>query len=221
MTELTMTSQPARRYLPAAGRDFLLPLYDTMAKLMGADRARNLLLDRAEIHRNQRVLDIGCGTGTLVVAIKQRHPDTQVVGLDPDGRVLARATRKAEKVRANVQLDQGFADTLPYADGSFDHVFSTFTFHHLEGDQKLPTLREIRRVLKPSGRLHLVDFGGHKTRNGGFLRHLLHSHGRLRDNSEAHVLELMRSAGLNAKVIARGSAVFGLAKLVHYAAWPR
>ena len=84
-----------RPYIPAAGHDWSLPLYDPFVKLLGADRARRALLDQAAIRPSQRVLDIGCGTGSLVILLKRLHPDVDVVGLDPDPKALARAQTKS------------------------------------------------------------------------------------------------------------------------------
>ena len=88
--------------LPAAGRDWMLPLYDPLVKLLGGDAARRALLDQAPIQPGHSVLDVGCGTGTLVVLIKRLHPDVNVIGLDPDTRALARARRKAERASVSV-----------------------------------------------------------------------------------------------------------------------
>jgi SAM-dependent methyltransferase len=77
--------EPERRSLPAAaGHDALLPFYDPFAKFIGIDRTRRALLEQAELRPGHRVLDVGCGTGSLVVLIKRRHPEVEVVGLDPD-----------------------------------------------------------------------------------------------------------------------------------------
>src|SRR5215469_3633838 len=93
-------------YLPAAGLDLLLPLYDPMVKLLGADRARRKLFDQASVQAHHRVLDIGCGTGTLAVAIKAWTPSVEVVGLDPDPKALARCRRKAERAGVAIRFDQ-------------------------------------------------------------------------------------------------------------------
>ena len=150
-------SHANRDFLPAAGLDFLLPLYDPMVKLLGADRARKKLFDQASVQPCHRVLDVGCGTGTFAVAIKGWVPSAEVVGLDPDPKALARGRRKAERAGVYIRFDQGFANALPYSDGSFDRVFSSLMFHHLPEDAKFATMREVRRVLKPGGSLHLLD----------------------------------------------------------------
>src|SRR5437764_7482027 len=89
--------ESSRTYLPAAGHDWSLPLYDPIVKLLGGDAARKALLEQAALRPGQRVLDVGCGTGTLATLIKQLYPDVEVVGLDPDPKALARARRKAAR----------------------------------------------------------------------------------------------------------------------------
>jgi ubiquinone/menaquinone biosynthesis C-methylase UbiE len=138
--------EPGRTYLPAAGHHWSLPLYDPLVKLLGGDGARALLLDQAAVRPSHRVLDIGCGTGSLVVLIKRKYPNVEVVGLDPDPSALARARRKGQRAALSIQLDRGFSDELPYPQGAFDRVFSSFMFHHLEAAEKVATLREVRRV---------------------------------------------------------------------------
>jgi ubiquinone/menaquinone biosynthesis C-methylase UbiE len=124
MKELAMMTQSQRTYLPAAGRDSFLPLYDLMTRLMGADKARTELLDRSDIRPSHRVLEVGCGTGSLLIQLKRLYPGTDVVGLDPDPKALARARHKAARAAVSVHLDRGFGDELPYADASFDRLLS-------------------------------------------------------------------------------------------------
>src|ERR1043166_9832117 len=83
-----------RDLLPAARHDLFLPVYDPFVSLLGFDRARQELISSANIEPNHRVLDIGCGTGSLVVMLKRQLPAGQVVGLDPDPKVLRRARMK-------------------------------------------------------------------------------------------------------------------------------
>ena len=149
-----------RSFLPAMGRPALLPLYDPMTLLLGARSAHRRLLAGAGIGPGSRVLEIGCGTGNLVLAVQRAHPRASVTGLDPDPDALALARRKAVRAGLEVRLDRGFADRLPYPDGSVDRVLSAFMLHHLPTAEKLPALREVRRVLGPDGSLHLLDVAG-------------------------------------------------------------
>src|SRR5882672_1056063 len=209
---MTQSQRSQRSYLPAAGKDLCLPFYDPIVRLIGGDRARRALLDQAALRRGQRILDVGCGTGTMVVLIKGLHPEVEVVGIDPDPKALLRARRKAAGVGVGVgiQFDQGFGDDLPYPEASFDRVFSSFMFHHLPADEKGKTLRAVRRALKPGGELHLLDFEGPEDHAHGILAHLFHSHQQLKDNSESEVVGLMRQAGFaDAKKTDRRTMLFG------------
>lgn len=199
-----------RPYLPAAGHDWFLPLYDPISSLLGMDAARRQLLDQAELKAGHTVLDVGCGTGTLAVLIKRLYPTVEVIGLDPDPRALARAQAKADKAGLQVRFDHGFAETLPYRDGTFDRVFSSMMFHHIEPDARERALGEVHRVLKSGGRLELVDFEAPEGGSHGLLSRLLHSHHRLKDNSPRRMIELMQRAGFReVRKMASRTTLFG------------
>jgi ubiquinone/menaquinone biosynthesis C-methylase UbiE len=188
------TPEAGRRYLPGMGRDWLLPLYDPFTRLIGSEAAHRRLAEQADLDSARRVLEIGCGTGNLTLLVKRLRPGLEVAGLDPDPAALARAARKARRAHLAVELDRGFADQLAYPDASFDRVLSSLMFHHLQADQRVPSLREVRRVLRPGGTLHLMDFGGDS--------HHLHGLGRLsrrsavlKDNWDGGVVALMGEVG--------------------------
>jgi ubiquinone/menaquinone biosynthesis C-methylase UbiE len=205
-----MAEHTDRSYLPAAGHDWLLPVYDPVVRLLGGDAARRALIEQAELESGHRVLEIGCGTGTLTVMIKHGYPGVEVAGIDPDPRALERARRKAARDSALIRFDQGFADDLPYPERSFDRVFSSFMYHHLPSDEKPKMLQEARRVLKPGGELHMVDFEGSEDGRQGFLARLFHSNERLQENSPVRVLAIMRQAGFHdADKLGRRRLLFG------------
>ena len=203
-------SHANRDFLPAAGLDFLLPLYDPMVKLLGADRARKKLFDQASVQPCHRVLDVGCGTGTFAVAIKGWVPSAEVVGLDPDPKALARGRRKAERAGVYIRFDQGFANALPYSDGSFDRVFSSLMFHHVPHDAKLATMLEVRRVLKPGGSLHLLDFEQEGPRSHNPLARWLHASERMQNNTREQILGWMHEAGfVEPRMVDSDRPIFG------------
>jgi ubiquinone/menaquinone biosynthesis C-methylase UbiE len=147
-------------YVPALAFDRLTPLFDPVVRVTTRERTfKRRLLDQAAIAPGERVLDLGCGTGTLALMAKRRQPDAELVGLDGDPAILARARAKASDAGADADFDEGLADDLPYPDGSFDKVLSTLLFHHLTRAVKESATREVARVLRPGGELHVVDWG--------------------------------------------------------------
>jgi ubiquinone/menaquinone biosynthesis C-methylase UbiE len=167
------------------------------------------LVEQAAIQPGHRILDIGCGTGSLTVLAKRLHPDAHVVGIDPDAKALARAARKAERWRVAIQFERGFSDRLPHPDGSFDAVLSSLMFHHLTREEKLGTLQEVRRVLRPGGSLHILDFGPPRTRFASVLAHVFHRSEQSRDNVEGRIPSFMSASGLSRaeEVASRGMVV--------------
>lgn len=193
-----------RHYIPAAGKHWRLPFYDLLTRLLGADAARVPLAEQAALRPGDRALEIGCGTGGLLLLLKRMQPGAEVVGLDPDPAALALARRKAGRAGVSLRLDEGFADALPYPDGAFDRVLSCFMFHHLSREVKGAALREARRVLEPGGRFHMVDFAGPRGADRGFLARRIHANTHLKDNDEDRVLAFLHDAGLeNPAVLAR------------------
>ena len=214
-----MHSHAQQDYLPAAGKDWALPFYDFITKALGADRARNDLLALMDLQPNERLLDIGCGTGTFAVLLKRRFPNLEITGLDPDPKALARAQRKASRAKLSLKFDQGYSNQLPYEARSFEHVTSSFMFHHLKREDKEPTLREVVRVLKPGGDLAFVDFTGPEPGAKQGITNRVHSSEQLADNREHRVIQLMRAAGFaDAKVIRRGAFFFGLLRVIYCSA---
>ena len=146
--------------------------YDPLVTLVTLGRAsamREQAADLAAIQPGQSVLDVGCGTGELTQRAHARAGASGLVcGIDPSAEMIAVARRKA--ARAGIGIDYRIAaiEALPYPDASFDRVLSSLMMHHLPGDLKSLGLAEVRRVLKPDGRLLIVDL----KRPRGFLAHL-------------------------------------------------
>lgn len=138
----------------------LTPLYDLfIRRLMPERKFRGALLERALASPSARVLDLGCGTGSFGVLLARASPGTEFVGVDPDPDVLRAARRKAARAGLRLTLEEAGAERLPFEDGSFDLVTSTLAFHHMLPELKRAALREALRVLRPGGRLLLLDFG--------------------------------------------------------------
>lgn len=153
-------SQESERYIPDLRFRWLTPLYDPALRWgMREAGFKRSLVEQMALHPGMCALDLGCGTGTLTIMIKQFHPDVEVTGIDGDPDVLAIAREKAAEVGVSVQWDSGMAYDLPYAASSFDRVVSSLVIHHLTMPDKQRTFIEVLRVLRPGGELHILDFG--------------------------------------------------------------
>ncbi len=162
MTMPTTDASSAGEYpiLPAANRHWLTPFYDLLCELMGLGRRfQRGVLARLGLGGHERLLDVGCGTGTLLAETLRRYAGVTAAGVDADTEILAIAQRRLRRHAARVTLHAARAETLPLPDDSFDAAVSTLTFHHLPTPAKRAALGEVFRVLRPGGRFLLVDFG--------------------------------------------------------------
>lgn len=145
-------------YIPPMHLNFLTPIYDIGCSLMGfGKRFRSAIVKSLGIAGKEKVLDAGCGTGALLMALKGRYPDVVAEGLDPDEKALEIAKRKSGRKGLDIKWHLGFMEKMPFEDGYFDVVVSTLALHHVNPEKKLQALMECRRVLRPSGRMVLVD----------------------------------------------------------------
>ena len=167
-----------------------------------------------------KVLDLGCGTGTLAVAAKCRAPSAEVRGLDGDAAVLRRARDKARRAGVDVRFDEGRSEQLPYEDGSFDVVLSTLFFHHLSRAAKQRTAGEIARVLVTGGMLHVCDWGPPSSplmRVAFTAIRVLDGFAPTRDNATGALSGIFAAAGLDTDG-ERGQLRTMLGSLAFYAA---
>jgi ubiquinone/menaquinone biosynthesis C-methylase UbiE len=147
------------RYVPAGGRRGFTAAYDlTMRVTMREGAWRPRLVRGVLAGEPDSALDLGCGTGTLTVAIEAAAPHVRLAGVDGDPQVLVRARAKAGP-GSSIRWVHAMADALPFEHASFDRVVSSLLLHHLSPRAKATALAEAHRVLRPGGRLHVADWG--------------------------------------------------------------
>lgn len=154
---MTQPSQP--RYLPALRFHWLTPCYDLLVGATREQRVKKALISQARPQPGQQILDLGCGTGTLALWLKQHQPLAEVTGVDCDPAILSIARAKADKGETPVPFACAMSDHLPYPAHSFDSAVSSLFFHHLTWPDKERTTQELFRVLKPGAEVHVADWG--------------------------------------------------------------
>ena len=146
------------RYVPAAGRPAFTRLYDTVVALTMREatfRGRLCAQVLDGLEAGAPVVDVGCGTGTLAIALAAAG--SEVIGVDGDPEVLALA--HAKPGADAVQWRKGLATALPLPGAGADRVVMSLLLHHLDPAGKRTALAEAVRVLRPGGRLHVADWG--------------------------------------------------------------
>lgn len=140
----------------------LAPFYDALVRVLafligGSERRfRQRVVSLIGLRRGDHVVDVACGTGTLATMMAGYvGPEGQVVGIDFSPRMIELARRKA--TMPQLTFRQAQAEDIPYPGGSFDKATITYGLHEMFRAGRRKTLDEIHRVLKPGGRLIVVD----------------------------------------------------------------
>jgi ubiquinone/menaquinone biosynthesis C-methylase UbiE len=189
-----MSAHP--KYIHAMGHRALTPLYDPFIRLVLRERIlRERLIERLSLRAGSRLLDVGCGTGTLAILARQKYPHAEVIGIDGDPEIVDLAGRKAAAVGAKVKFRVALATELPFEDRSIDFVTNTFVMHHLPRADKARCFEECLRVLRPGGQIHVVDFGPPRSRVGRAWIAPLRRMAWLADNFDGRLPPMLTEAG--------------------------
>jgi demethylmenaquinone methyltransferase/2-methoxy-6-polyprenyl-1,4-benzoquinol methylase/phosphoethanolamine N-methyltransferase len=170
--------------------------YDLFGKLIWFDKAiREQLVALAAPAPGESVLDVGCGTGTLAIVLRSKVREGEVHGIDASPEMIEVAREKAAKAGSDVDLQVALIEEIPFPAAFFDLVTSSLMLHHLPDDLKRKGFAEIRRVLKPGGRILAMDFAVH---SHSFLGHLLSVFGHARGESMVDKLTpMLKEAGFD------------------------
>lgn len=151
-------SRPVTAEKKGVSLDYMADIYGLMDRAIGLP-FRHLTISLAAIEPGDRVLDIGCATGTLAIMEKEKAgPEGRVAAVDIGLRLIAKAKRRAAERRLDVDFQVGSIDAMPFPDDFFDVATSSGMVHHLPDEVKLAGFKEVHRVLKPGGRYLIVGF---------------------------------------------------------------
>ena len=149
-------------YTPALGHARLSGFYDLAIALWTRERRwRSAFLEQLSPQDTEVLIDIGCGTGALTVLIKTRAPMAEVLGIDPDPDILARAQARSQALGLSIAFVQGYADDTAriVGPGRADKAVSSLVFHQVPLAGKRSGLAAIFDALRPGGELHIADYG--------------------------------------------------------------
>jgi ubiquinone/menaquinone biosynthesis C-methylase UbiE len=201
--EVKMKTHPHHPESPAQTEGRLIrwaSFYDLTVNIMTfghADRLRLLTLDQAQLKPGESILDVGCGTGGVTIPAKKRvGQNGSAAGIDPAPEMIAVARRKAERAGIEINFRVGVIESLPFRDETFDVVTSSLMMHHLTEELRVKGLAEIRRVLKPGGRILIADMmrpSGSSFKR--FFTSVILHHGHVVEFGLQDVPALLRDAG--------------------------
>ncbi|MEA1894644.1 MAG: class I SAM-dependent methyltransferase [Euryarchaeota archaeon] len=136
-------------------------IYDPLVRFIssffgGEEGLRRLTIGKIDLKPGQKVLDVCCGTGTLCTMVAEvTGSKGEVVGVDLSENMLKKAENKSKD---NVRFCYANAEEIPYDDGYFDRASVTFGLHEMPHSVRMNVLCEMRRVLKPGGRITVLDY---------------------------------------------------------------
>ena len=173
--------------------------YDGLVNLMTfgrANRLRQMTVGQALIQPGETLLDVGCGTGGVTIPAKIRVGiKGNATGIDPAPEMIAVARRKAQRAGLDIDFRVGVIESLPLPDASVDVVTASMMMHHLPQQLQIQGLAEIRRVLKPGGRILIADMMRPGKAFGKRLFTLLVQHGHALQFGIEDLPDLLKEAG--------------------------
>lgn len=157
-------------FTPALGRTELTGAYDLAIRLLTREkRWRAALLEQLAPSGRDRILDVGCGTGTFALLVKKAAPGAHVVCLDPDLAALKIAAAKARAAGVEIEWRQGFAHEADRLECSFTKAVSSLVFHQVPMEEKKRGIAAMARAVIPLGEVHIADYARQRSR---FMRAL-------------------------------------------------
>lgn len=149
-------------FTPAAGNPKWTKYYDPVIALLTREKHwRSDVVRKLAMGPGDVVVDVGCGTGSLALRLKQHQPGARIIGVDPDPEVLGIARHKMRRAGVDIQFVQGMGDKAAelIGAGAADKTVSSLVLHQCPVPMKRDIVRNMFQLLKPGGQLVIADFG--------------------------------------------------------------
>jgi ubiquinone/menaquinone biosynthesis C-methylase UbiE len=153
-------------YTPPLGHAALTPLYDVAIRYLTREKTwRSALIRQIDLKSEDCLLDVGCGTGSLLIDLAKTCPDARLVGIDPDEQALAVARAKAREAGVFIEFSPGFLDSaeLPREQRP-NKIASSLMFHQVPYAEKSNIVDQMRGLLAVGGEIHVADYALQKSR---------------------------------------------------------
>ena len=156
----TSTLGRAVNFTPALGTAWLTPLYDVAIRCLTSEkRWRSAMIAEAKIEPDDRLIDVGSGTGSLLIGLRSACPQADLLGVDPDRATIDIARRKAAHKMSSIRWHHGFLDSLELQDNwRPNKIVSSLLFHQIPAGQKEALIEEIWNLLEPGGMVLIADY---------------------------------------------------------------
>ena len=159
--QIPATGHPDEDQMFKSQMEQMVDTYDAHMKraTFGREQAlRQTTVELAGVKPGDYVLEVGCGTGTLTLAVKrQAGPTGKAFGIDVIPGMIEASRRKAAEAHEEITFQEGSVDNIPFSADQFDVVICSFMIFHMSQETRCNGISEIQRVLKPGGRLLLLD----------------------------------------------------------------
>jgi len=196
---------PELEYTPAAGYRWLTPFYDFGVAVLTREREWRLgLIEQLRAQPHDVIVDVGCGTGSLLLSLGKAAPSATLVGIDPDPAILSRARKRFATAGINVHLHNGFAREtaeLLKDERPPTKIVSSLVFHQTPMQEKIAALASMFAALRAGGEVHIADYGLQRTRLMRILFRgiiqTLDGRANTEPNARGVLPQLMKAAGFH------------------------